>query len=195
MPRSSYHHGDLHEALLAAGRQALKVGRLESLSLRELSRTVGVTPTAVYRHFRDKDELLEAIAVAGYGELRVALRAAVSAARGKRRTLESLVVAYRAFAHDHTDLAKLMFRPRAKGVGHRAKLDEALGECLAEFVAAVAEGDVGNDPEAAIRAAVLAWSTVHGFAMLAEANAFVTLDPWMLPKAGDLAAIGGRVRR
>ncbi len=195
MPRSSYHHGDLHAALLVAGRQALHVGRLESLSLREISRTVGVTPTAVYRHFRDKDELLEALAMVGYGELRAALRAGLAAAPSRKGRLASLVTAYRAFAQAHPDLMKLMFRPRAKGGRSRAKLDEAAGECLAEFVAAVAEDDAGREPEAAIRAAVLAWSAVHGLAMLVEANAFVTLDPWMLPKAGDLAAIGRRDRR
>ena len=47
----------------------------------------------------------------------------------------------------------------------------------------------------AIRAAVLVWSAVHGFAMLAEANALVTLDPWMLPTVRDLAAIGAHAER
>lgn len=194
MPRSSYHHGDLRTALLAAGREALKVGQLESLSLRQLSRTVGVTPTAAYRHFRDKDELLEAIAIAGYRELREALRAAVPGATGVP-PLEALMEVYGLFVHDHTDLMRLMFRPRAKSGGIPTTLDDAAGECLAEFVAAVAEQDSGGDPEVAIRAAVQAWSAVHGFAMLVEAHAFVTLDPWMLPSARDLAASGARGRR
>jgi AcrR family transcriptional regulator len=194
MPRSAYHHGDLRTALLAAGREALRVGRLESFSLRELSRTVGVTPTAAYRHFRDKEELLEAIAIAGFGELREALRASAPSAAGAP-SVEALVVAYRSFAHAHADLVQLMFQPQAKRGANRSKREDAAGECLAEFVAAVADRDAGDDPADAIRAAVMVWSAVHGFAMLAEASAFVTLDPWMLPSAKDLAALGGRVRR
>lgn len=194
MPRSSYHHGDLRTALLAAGREALKVGQLESLSLRELSRAVGVTPTAAYRHFRGKDELLEAIALAGYGELREALRA-TAAGTVDVPPLQALMEAYRTFVHEHTDLMRLMFQPRAKAGRMPTKLDDAAGECLAEFVAAVAEAGLGTDPEVAIRAAVQAWSVVHGFAMLGEANAFVTLDPWMLPSSRDLAVMGARRRR
>ena len=194
MPRSTYHHGDLRTALLAAGREALRVGRLESLSLRELSRTVGVTPTAAYRHFRDKEAVLEGVAIAGFGELREALRAAAPKDAGVP-LLEALVVAYLSFAHANADLVKLMFQPQAKRAANRSKREDAAGECLAEFVAAVADRAAGDDPEGAIRAAVVVWSAVHGFAMLAEASAFVTLDPWMLPSAKDLAALGGRVRR
>lgn len=190
MPRPTYHHGDLRTALLAAGREALRVGRLESFSLRELSRTVGVTPTAAYRHFRDKEALLEGVAIAGFGELREALRAAAPSDAGVP-SVEALVAAYRNFATTNTGLMKLMFQPRPK----RSKREDAAGECLAEFVAAVADRDTGDDPEDAIRTAVVVWSAVHGFAMLAEAGAFATLDPWMLPSAKDLAVIGGRVHR
>jgi len=194
MPRSTYHHGDLRTALLRAGREALRVSQVESLSLRDLSRTVGVTPTAAYRHFRNKEELLEAIAVAGFGELRDALRTAARTGHGVP-PLEALVAGYRTFVHAHTDLVTLMFQPRARGRGSRSKLHDAAGECLAEFVAVAAEMNAGDDPEAAIRAAVLVWSAVHGFAMLAEANALVTLDPWMLPTVRDLAAIGAHAER
>ena len=194
MPRSTYHHGDLRTALLTAGREALRVGRLESLSLRELSRTVGVTPTAAYRHFRDKEALLEAVAIAGFGELREALRASAPSNAGTP-SVEALVVAYLGFAHANADLVKLMFQLRAERGTNRSKRADAAGECLAEFVAAVADRDAGDDPEDAIRAAVVVWSAVHGFAMLAEASAFMTLDPWMLPSAKDLAVLGGRVRR
>ncbi len=194
MPRTTYHHGDLRSALLAAGREALRAGQLESLSLRELSRAVGVTPTAAYRHFRDKEELLEGIAIAGFAELRTALRG-VTPSGGGSPSLEALVVGYRTFAQDHPHLMKLMYQPRSQTGGSRSQLADAAGECLAEFVAAVAERAAGDDPEAAIRAAVVVWSTVHGLAVLTEANALVTLDPWMLPSAKDLAALGGRVRR
>ncbi len=194
MPRSSYHHGDLRTALLSAGRAALEVGQLESLSLRELSRAVGVTPTAAYRHFSGKAELLEALALAGFGELREVLRAAVSGVVGVP-PLEALMAAYGRFVHDHIDLVRLMFQPRAKAGRNSTQRDDAVGECLAEFVAAVAERDLGDDSEVAIQAAVEAWSAIHGFVMLSEANAFVTLDPWMLPGSRDLAAMVARRRR
>jgi AcrR family transcriptional regulator len=174
--------------------EAIRVGTWETLSLRELSRSVGVTATAAYRHFRSKEELLESLAVQGLAELRDSLRGAAAGVAG-RTALEKVAGAYRDFAQHNVNLMSLMFRPRIKGRGTRAKLDGAMGECLAEFVAAVTLGGSGDDPERAIRLATQAWSAVHGFALLSEAGAFAALDPWMLPTTSDLMSGAARPSR
>jgi AcrR family transcriptional regulator len=69
--RSTYHHGDLRAALVAAGLAMLEAG--ESFSLRALARQAGVSPTAPYRHFPDRDALESALAVRGLQDLMVAL--------------------------------------------------------------------------------------------------------------------------
>jgi AcrR family transcriptional regulator len=57
----SYHHGNVKEALLTAAKKILETERVQSLTMRRLAKEVGVTPTAVYNYFADKDELIMAI--------------------------------------------------------------------------------------------------------------------------------------
>ncbi len=54
----SYHHGDLRSALVEEGLRLLAASDAEHLSLREIARNAGVSATAVYRHFPDKEALL-----------------------------------------------------------------------------------------------------------------------------------------
>src|SRR5690554_7850941 len=66
---SPYHHGDLRSALLQEADVMLKENGIEGLSLRQLAERVGVSRTAPYHHFRDKHELLCALATEGFREL------------------------------------------------------------------------------------------------------------------------------
>ena len=73
-----YHHGDLRAALLQAAESALASGDSESPSLRELSRSLGVSYTAPRRHFANKQALLDALALEGFERLGATLNRAVS---------------------------------------------------------------------------------------------------------------------
>ena len=57
----SYHHGNLHDSLLQHGEDALREGGFENLSLRSIAKRAGVSHNAPYRHFRDKDDLIDQI--------------------------------------------------------------------------------------------------------------------------------------
>jgi AcrR family transcriptional regulator len=72
-----YHHGNLHEALVSAGAEAAREGGSASLTLRELAKTVGVSPAAAYRHFVSLDHLVAEVAQ----RAREALARAMIAAR------------------------------------------------------------------------------------------------------------------
>src|SRR5262245_66433836 len=72
-----YHHGDLRAALIGEGLKRLKEGPVDALSLREIARNVGVSATAVYRHFPDKAALLGALCVAGDAMIAKAFEKAV----------------------------------------------------------------------------------------------------------------------
>ena len=80
MAKRGYHHGNLRAALVAAGLTEIARSGPETFSLREVARRAGVSPTAVYRHFADKDELLTAIAAECDERITQALTAAIAAA-------------------------------------------------------------------------------------------------------------------
>lgn len=69
-PDHAYHHGDLRNALIVNGLQVLAEKGVAGLSLRELARQIGVGHNAPYRHFKNKTELLEAMAGTGFRKLK-----------------------------------------------------------------------------------------------------------------------------
>lgn len=72
----SYHHGDLRAACLRAARELLEEDGSAALSLRAVARRAGVSATAPYRHYADRDALVSAVAAQGYRELAEQLVAA-----------------------------------------------------------------------------------------------------------------------
>lgn len=72
-----YHHGDLENALLTAAEQLLEEKGIAGISLREVAKQAGVSHTAPYRHFTDKQALLQALAVIGYRRLAEAMEKAI----------------------------------------------------------------------------------------------------------------------
>jgi AcrR family transcriptional regulator len=80
MARRSYHHGNLREALIAAGLRALAEDGASAFSLRDVARRAGVSAAAPYRHFADKDALFAAIAVESLERLRATMDEALATA-------------------------------------------------------------------------------------------------------------------
>ena len=103
-----YHHGDLREALLAAGLELLKSGSVETLSLREVARRVGVSATAVYRHFPDKAALVKELCARGAVELADAQAKAMIAAGGGRQGFIATGGAYIRYALANPVLFRIM---------------------------------------------------------------------------------------
>lgn len=127
-------------------------------SLRELAREIGVSPSAVYRHFPNKDALLSAIAREGLAMLGAAQRRAYDAAEGGARGFVETGRAYVRFALAHPALFRLVF---AYGEPASDKSDPA-SELLHESTVAL----IGSDGAEAERLALQAWSLGHGVAML-----------------------------
>ncbi len=72
-PTDTYHHGHLREELLRLGLEALEAEGAEVLSLRSIAERAGVSKTAPYRHFKDKDVFLGALADEGFRLLHIQL--------------------------------------------------------------------------------------------------------------------------
>jgi AcrR family transcriptional regulator len=155
---STYHHGSLRDALIAAGMTALEGSSGLDLSLRELARTVGVSPTAVYRHFPNKDALLAALAREGLEMLGAAQRKGYDAAGGGAAGFVETGRAYVRFALAHPALFRLVFAHGEPVPDKSDPASELLHDATVELT--------GSDGPEAQRLALQAWSLGHGIAML-----------------------------
>ena len=108
----TYHHGDLHTALIDTGLSWLATRQGEDISLREIARLVGVSATAVYRHFPDKQALIAALCARGEAALAVALGESAEAAGGGTAGFGASGQAYVRFALANPGLFRLMMSIR-----------------------------------------------------------------------------------
>src|SRR5207245_6722607 len=104
-----YHHGDLRRALVTAARRLLEAEGAAALSLRAVAREAGVSPAAPYHHFKDKCELMDAVAHEGWQMLGEAIAAARAAQPDVHRVLGDIGVAYVAFARANPALYRVMY--------------------------------------------------------------------------------------
>lgn len=169
MQSRRYHHGDLRAALLTRAEQTLKEKGPGDLSLRELARDLGVSHAAPSRHFKDKQALLDALALAGFDRLNGLLAASRDAAgEAFADRLAALVRAYVDFATGNAVLLDVMY-----AVKHDPSASEDLitaGHRLAALAMEVIadgqrRGEVRQGPVERIGLPV--FTTLHGFASLA----------------------------
>ena len=160
--RTSYHHGALRQALIEGARDILAERGHEQFSLNEVARRAGVSSAAPYRHFANRDELLEAVAAEGYATLNQHLEQAAASTTDAGARLVRLGGAYVRFAQDHPGLFVTMFRsrPGAAPVGH-----ESFEVLLRAVVEAQQAGVVSREPAAEVLARSI-WATLHGLAVL-----------------------------
>lgn len=168
-PGKSYHHGNLRAELLDTAVEQLRSAGSESLSLRALARAVGVSQTAPYRHFKDKDELLAALATRGYQALLQALKTAEQTAPNcPKQQLYAFARSYVDYATDNPELFKLMFGPSLQPLDRYPDLRDASRETLS-FVQRILQrgielGDFRRQDIAYLANA--AWAGIHGLATL-----------------------------
>lgn len=163
----SYHHGDLRAAAIEAGLKLLEDREADDLGLREVARAVGVSATALYRHFPDKAALLRALAEEGLDRLAAVQAEAAAAAGGGKAGFAATGRTYVRFALDNPALFRLIFSAATPGPDRFADAPEGTAEafCMLRDNAARA-APPGAGPEAARLIAVEAWALVHGLAVL-----------------------------
>jgi AcrR family transcriptional regulator len=175
--RSTYRHGDLRRALLDAGIELARGGGPDAVVLREATRRAGVVPNAAYRHFASHHELLQAVRAAALSALAVAMETELGKLRRGRRpadfaraSLRAIGIAYLRFAQTEPGLFRTAFGAAddAQGADDAAKAGtsglnpfQLLGVALDRLV----EAGV-LPPERRAGAEYVAWSSVHGLAML-----------------------------
>jgi AcrR family transcriptional regulator len=175
-PKKSYHHGDLRSALIAEGLKLLEKQDLERLSLREVARNVGVSATAVYRHFPSKESLLKALAEHGLIMLAEQQQRAAAMARGAAAFVQT-GRAYVRFALANPNLFRLIFIHTPGRLRPDIESPDGSPAMLLRGYVAHALGPRASREQIFI-AALQAWSLVHGLSML-------ILDQQVEPKAAE----------
>jgi len=155
-----YHHGDLPRVLLDTATQAIAEVGPAAVSLRDLARRAGVSHAAPAYHFGDKAGLLTAVAVDGFERLAAALREAYQTTG----SFLEVGVAYVRFAVTHRAHFEVMFRPELYRTDDPdlVRARDGARSLLYPPAAAVANSPDGDE----VRAAMAAWSLVHGLATL-----------------------------
>ena len=161
-----YHHGDLRSALIEEGLAQLDVKAPDAVSLREIARNVGVSATAVYRHFPDKAALLNALCGVGGERLAEAFQEAMAGAEDERAAFRAMGRAYVKFALRNPSVFRLMMT-QSPPDGDRNEApcatDAPFG-MLSDTLKNLMPVDASKTDRKIKR--LQAWSMVHGLAML-----------------------------
>ena len=164
----SYHHGNLRRALIEAGRELLREGGPEALTLRAAARRAEVSRTAPYRHFKDRRALVAAVVEESFSRLGKAISDDAANGEPGLPALRRGMLAYVRFAHEHPAEYRVMFGPELASSGESRALDETsfgVFELLRGAVARLQEaGQIGEGDPSLM--AISTWATLHGLVML-----------------------------
>ncbi|MEA4811597.1 MAG: TetR/AcrR family transcriptional regulator [Anaerolineaceae bacterium] len=169
MRKKTYHHGDLKNALVTAGEEILNEGSVEALSLRQVAKRAGVSHSAPYAHFADREALFAAISAVGFEALYTRLNETLQAFQGDpAKALVEIALTYINFALERPMRFQLMFSGIVKDENKYPDLVIATHRTFALIEnQAIAAQDIGllRKGESDILALSL-WSLVHGFVCL-----------------------------
>ena len=167
-PAKPYHHGNLRDALLDEALRTIEKHGVDQLTLRTVGERLGVSRSALYRHFADKQALLAAVGSEGFRLFRHSLADAWEQNGRGRTGFEAMAKAYVQFAVAHPSHYRVMF---GGFIESAAKHDSFIGEAKAAFQVLV-ESLIEQQNTSAIRRdepvlmARFVWALVHGIAML-----------------------------
>jgi len=169
MPLKKYHHGDLKNALIEAGIKILSKEGTGGLSLRKVAKQAGVSHSAPYAHFADKQSLIAAISTEGFKQLYAELDAAIlSYPSDPKQQLMEGAWAYVQFAINNTDAFKIMFSgvlEKERDYPSFVEISHKTFERVVDIVKSCQEAGVLRPVPSEIMA-VAVWGQLHGIISL-----------------------------
>jgi AcrR family transcriptional regulator len=171
--KRAYHHGDLERALVATAVQVIQDEGVQALTLRDVGSRLGVSRTALYRHFDGKEALLARVAAEGFKRFHQALAAAVArAAKRRADPMPAMAAAYMRFARANPSHYQTMFSGVVTDWGacpDLARHAEAAFNVLLDTIRSEQQhGRIG--PGNPLELAEITWSLSHGIATLGMAG-------------------------
>ena len=172
---SNYHHGDLRSSLLSTATSMIGEQGIEALSLRKLAERIGVSRTAAYHHFKDKNDLLSAIAAQGFTLWQTqAEEIFTNSALSDKEKYQQFVHYYVQFATQNAAIYKLMFgstlwkKETENQQTSQALIDVAYPsfQFQVEMTKTWQEKGISPKSESSLRLAQVTWATLHGIAQL-----------------------------
>lgn len=162
----------LREEIVTAALEAVRAGGTpETITLRAISRRIGIAPTSIYAHFATMDDIFKAAAQVGFEELTAVLRQSAVKHKDPKRRLKALVTAYVLFGQAQPFLYRLLFLTPLKRTGEPiagTAGGDAFGELLAAMATLSALGLSGHkDP---LLGAALVWTALHGYVTLSTTH-------------------------
>src|SRR5215471_5209159 len=163
-----YHHGDLRRALLDEALRTIQTHGVEHLTLRTVGERLGVSRSALYRHFADKQSLLATVGKEGFRKLRQTTTDAWEMNGRGRAGFQAMGRAYVRFALAHPSHYRVMFggflESATKDDDFVAEADAAFQVLVNALVERRNAGDIRQDDP--VLMARFVWAVVHGAAML-----------------------------
>jgi AcrR family transcriptional regulator len=164
-PVNTYHHGDLRDALVQAALAEAERGGPEAISIKALAKKLGVSQPAPYRHFADREALLQAVTAEAFRQFNTIMRGAIDKP-SKRSKLSRFAQAALEFGLRRNGIYRLMFVSRAMACTTAdSELHLAARETFALLVESFEAPKVGLLRE---QHALQIWAALHGVVMLAE---------------------------
>jgi AcrR family transcriptional regulator len=209
--RQGYHHGNLKEALIEAAQRFIAERGLGGFTLADAAKLVGVTPAALYRHFRGREALVAEVAFRGFSQLAERLGRALQSNGTPLERFTRMGEAYLAFAEQEPGFYAAMFSPRpsdgeacgppwAKGFpGKPPEGEKTSGNAFDFLVQALSETFPEGFKDVDKRfIAIEVWALSHGIATLDAAGQLPRgpglPDKYELLRAGVLALVHGALK-
>jgi len=193
--RKTFRHGDLRNALVAAGLEMARVGGPDAVVLREATRQAGVSPNAAYRHFASQAELLDAVRSACLSRVAAAIEDEMKKCRpGRnpqafaRKSLRAVGLGYLGFAMREPGMFRTAFSVpppvESRDPANTASMGLNAFQSLSLALDRMQESGLLSRKDRR-DAEYLAWSTVHGLALLVLEGPLHKMPPEMVMELGE----------
>ena len=160
MSNNNYHHGDVRNSIISAGIDIITEDGAQSLTIRNAAKKIGVSHTAPYRHFKNKEELLVAIAIKGFDLLEQEINNASA--------LVEIGRAYIQFAISNSNYYRVMFGDSIRNKTDYPEFFKAYDRSFRRLIQVIGNSGnkQGSDKTDLEITAVAVWSLLHGYCLL-----------------------------